>query len=292
MKIFNPKFVPARHPQTLRALEKGMVIKMIRLVATDIDGTLIKDSTPDLYPEMVGALKELAERGVIFCAASGRQYHSIRNVFRDVKEDIVFIAENGALIRYKEKDIRVTPMKREDVEGIIHQYREYEGICDVMVSTPDGCLLESRNKAFINLLAYGYRNKFTLVDDVLKVNAEIIKIAMYQKDSIRDLGEGVLIPQWKDKVKVCMAGDEWVDFMDASVDKGKALTFIQDYFHIPMEETMAFGDNNNDIGMMEAAGESYAVENAREEVKAAAKHICPSYLEKGVYHVIKDLILA
>jgi len=265
---------------------------MIRLIASDIDGTLIKDSTPDLYPEMEAAVEELARRGIIFCAASGRQYHSIRNVFRDVKEDIVFIAENGALIRYKEKDIRVTPMKREDVEGIIHQYREYEGICDVMVSTPDGCLLESRNKAFIDLLAYGYRNKFTLVDDVLKVNAEIIKIAMYQKDSIRDLGEGVLIPQWKDKVKVCMAGDEWVDFMDASVDKGKALTFIQDYFHIPMEETMAFGDNNNDIGMMEAAGESYAVENAREEVKAAAKHICPSYLEKGVYHVIKDLILA
>ena len=117
---------------------------MIRLVASDIDGTLIKDSTPDLYPEMVGALKELANRGIVFCAASGRQYHSIKNVFRDVEEDIVFIAENGAQIRYKERDIRVTPMKREDVEGIIRQYREYEGICDVMVSTPDGCLLESR----------------------------------------------------------------------------------------------------------------------------------------------------
>ena len=91
---------------------------MIRLVASDIDGTLIKDSTPDLYPEMVGALKELANRGIVFCAASGRQYHSIKNVFRDVEEDIVFIAENGAQIRYKERDIRVTPMKREDVEYI------------------------------------------------------------------------------------------------------------------------------------------------------------------------------
>lgn len=265
--------------------------EMIRLVASDIDGTLIKDSTPDLYPEMVGALKQMAKRGIIFCAASGRQYQSIRNVFRDVDEDIVFIAENGAQIRYQERDIRVTPMKREDVEGIIRQYREYEGICDVMVSTPDGCLLESRNKAFIDLLAYGYRNKFTLVDDVLKEDAEIIKIALYQKDSIRELGEGMLIPRWEKRVKVCMAGEEWVDFMDASVDKGKALSFIQDYFHISKEETMAFGDNNNDIGMMEAAGESYAVENAREGVKAAAKHICPSYLEKGVYHVLKDLIL-
>lgn len=263
---------------------------MIRLIASDIDGTLIKDSTPDLYPEMTDAIRELKERDILFCAASGRQYESIRNVFRDIKEGIVFIAENGAQIRYREKDIKLTLMKREYAEAIVRQVREY-GSCDMMVSTPDGGLVETRNKAFVDLLTYGYRNKFTLVDDVLDVDADIIKIAVYQKDSIRELGENVLIPQWSDKVKVCMAGEEWVDFMDLSVDKGNALAFIQDYFHISREETMAFGDNNNDIGMMKAAAESYAVENAREEVRAAAKHICPSYLEKGVYRVVKDLIL-
>lgn len=265
---------------------------MIRLIASDIDGTLIKDSTPDLYPEMVDTIRELKKRDILFCAASGRQYESIRNVFRDIKEGIIFIAENGAQIRYQEKDIRLTLMKREYAEAIIRQLREYDGICDIMVSTPNGGLVESRNKAFVDLLTYGYRNKFTLVDDVLEEDAEIIKIAVYQKDSIRELGESVLIPQWGDKVKACMSGDEWVDFMDLSVDKGKALSFIQDYFHISKDETMAFGDNNNDIGMMRAAAESYAVENAREEVKAAAKHVCPSYLEKGVYQVVKDLILA
>lgn len=265
---------------------------MIRLVASDIDGTLIKDSTPDLYPEMAEAIKKMAQRNILFCAASGRQYNSVRNVFRDVEEEIVFIADNGAQIRYKEKDIRLSPMKREYAEAIIRQLREYDSVCEIVASTPDGCLLETRNKAFLDLMTYGYRNKFTLVKDVLEENAKIIKIAIYQKDSIRELGEEILIPQWKDKVKVCMAGEEWVDFMDLSVDKGKALAFIQEYFQISKEETMAFGDNNNDIGMMEAAGESYAVENAREEVKAAAKHICPSYLEKGVYRVVKDLILA
>lgn len=82
---------------------------MIRLIASDIDGTLIKDSTPDLYPEMEAAVEELARRGIIFCAASGRQYHSIRNVFRNIKEDIVYIAENGAQIRYKEKGYPCIP---------------------------------------------------------------------------------------------------------------------------------------------------------------------------------------
>ena len=53
---------------------------MIRLIASDVDGTLIKDSTPDLYPEMVRAIRELKKRGILFCAASGRQYESLRNV--------------------------------------------------------------------------------------------------------------------------------------------------------------------------------------------------------------------
>ena len=65
---------------------------------------------------------------------------------------------------------------------------------------------------------------------------------------------------------------------------------VQNYLGISKEETMAFGDNNNDIGMMLAAGESYAVETAVKEVKAAAGNICPGYLEKGVYQIIKNLI--
>ena len=53
---------------------------------------------------------------------------------------------------------------------------------------------------------------------------------------------------------------------------------------------MAFGDNDNDIGMLEQAGTSYAVATARENVKKAADHICPSYAEKGVYQIVRELL--
>lgn len=263
---------------------------MIRLVASDIDGTLIKDSTPDMYPEMFQAIRELKEKGIVFCAASGRQYASVRRVFHEVADEIAYIAENGAHIRYQGKDISITPMKREYVVEIMEMLRPYYGECETVVSTPNGSLIESKNQDFLDLLTYGYRNSFRQVKDVLLEDEEIIKIAIYRKGSIRELGESRLIPAWKDKVKACMAGDEWVDFMDASVDKGNALKVLQDYLGIEKSQTMAFGDNNNDIGMMLAAGESYAVETAVAEVKAAAGNICPGYADKGVYHIIKKML--
>ncbi len=264
---------------------------MIKLIASDVDGTLIQDSTPDLYPEMVDTIRELTGKGILFCAASGRQYASLRNVFREVAEDIAYIAENGAHIRYRNKDISVTPMKREDIEGIMEMLRTCYGECDTIISTPAGSLIESNNKEFHDLIAYGYHNTFRKVQDVLSENQEIIKIAVYRKGSIRELGEKVFIPAWKDKVKACMAGEEWVDFMDAGVDKGNGLKILEEYLGIKKEETMAFGDNNNDIGMMLAAGRSYAVDTAVREVQHAADEICPGWRQKGVYQVIRREVL-
>lgn len=264
---------------------------MIKLIASDVDGTLIKDSTSILYPEMAETIEQLKKRDIYFCAASGRQYDSLRNVFREVGDDIIYIAENGAQIRHRGQDIASTCMERRYAEAIILQLREYYNTCDITVSTTDGFLLESRNHAFINLMTYGYHSKFRLVEDILKEQVVIRKIAVYREEGIRELGETILIPQWQDKVKVCMAGEEWLDFMDLSVDKGNALAFLQEYLGISREETMVFGDNNNDIGMMQAAAYSYAVENARTEVKKAAKFLCPSYLDKGVYKVIKQNVL-
>lgn len=259
---------------------------MIKLIASDVDGTLIKDSTPNLYPEMVETIKKLKEKGILFCAASGRQYESLRNVFRDVADDIAYIAENGAHIRYQNRNISVTPMKREHIEGIMDMLRPYYGECETVISTANGSLVESKNKEFIDLLTFGYHNTFRLVEDVLKEKDEIIKVAVYRKDSIRDLGESLFIPAWSSKVKACMAGEEWVDFMDQSVDKGNGLKILEEHLGIRKEETMAFGDNNNDVGMMLAAGISYAVDTAVDEVKRAAGNVCPGWREKGVYQII------
>lgn len=263
---------------------------MIKLIASDIDGTLVKEYSTELYPELYEAIMQWTDAGNYFCAASGRQYFSIRSIFGPVADRIIFLAENGAHVRYGQEDILIKKMEDEYVKKLITQLRTYYGECDAVYSSTEEGLLETKNQEFIKFFSETYKNKFRLVEDVLKENADIIKIGFYRKGGIRQLGEEVLIPAWQDKLQTCMAGEEWVDFMDASVDKGNALRVVQQHFGISREETMAFGDNDNDISLLLAAEESYAVENARDSVKTKAKHICPSYEKKGVYYVMKELL--
>jgi len=265
---------------------------MIKLIATDIDGTLVKDSSPEIYPEIIEAIKELTDQGIVFVVASGRSFESIRRMFSEVEDRIGYIAENGAHIVYKGENLLVTPMDEKWATEIIDQLDAYEKPFDYVVSTPKGSVLSTKSSnSFRELMETGYHNKITIADmkEAFSKENPVIKAAVFHPGSIRKEGETVLIPAWQDKVKTCMAGEEWVDFMDSSVDKGNALNFLQQFFGISKAETMAFGDNGNDVGMMKAAGESYAVENAISEVKQAAKYICPSYDKKGVYEILKSL---
>ena len=109
--------------------------------------------------------------------------------------------------------------------------------------------------------------------DVTKEPVEIQKLAIYRKAGIAAIGDAVEA-RWKDTFRVFQAGECWIDFVDLAADKGNALKKLQEILGITKEETMAFGDNFNDIGMFQQAGESYAVANAAEEVKKA----CSAFL--------------
>ena len=75
---------------------------MIKLIATDIDGTLLADGTLKINPEYYDVIKELRNRGVRVIAASGRQRSSIEKVFEPIVDEISFISENGTAVYSKD----------------------------------------------------------------------------------------------------------------------------------------------------------------------------------------------
>ena len=99
-----------------------------------------------------------------------------------------------------------------------------------------------------------------------------------------------LVEEFKDILQIACAGDVWLDCMAKNVNKGHAVKVIQDSLGIKPEETMAFGDQLNDIEMLQQAYYSFAVANARDEVKKAARFQADSNVNQGVLKIMQNLL--
>lgn len=262
---------------------------MIKLVVSDIDGTLLPDGTDKINPEIFDTIRRLKERGILFAAASGRQYESMYYVFEPVAEDMIFIAENGSNVMCRGKNMSADYLDRGIAEELVRYIRGEEEF-EILLSTPGMIYLEKNNPELFDMLANSYHNKIALTDDVIPYCANTIKIAVYcEKGAERKLDDAK--KAFGSRLNVALSGEIWIDFVSRTADKGKALGEIQKILHIHPEETMAFGDNCNDIGMLGRAFESYAVANAHPQLKKAARYEAPPYWEDGVINTIRERLL-
>lgn len=261
---------------------------MIKLIISDIDGTLLEEGTAQMNPKIFEAIRELKKKGVLFVAASGRQYNSMLHVMRPVAEDILFVAENGTNIVQNGKSIYsqyIEPALAEEAVRYLKTIPE----CEVTVSTPEMMHMENTNAELVELLTVGYQNAVTIVDDVIPYSRRASKMAIHRKAGSDAIADDIK-NRFGDRLNVAIAGSVWVDLIHKDADKGYALKQLQDMLNIRKEETMAFGDNCNDIGMLKQAGESYAVANAHPELKKVAKHEALSYKEDGVLKILQGLL--
>ena len=262
---------------------------MIKLVVSDIDGTLLPEGTIELKPEFYGAVRKLKEKGILFVAASGRPYASMRRVFAPVADDIIFIAENGSIVMQHEKMLSsnfIEPVLAEEVVAYLRTLPE----CEIMLSVPERVYLETTDERMIDLLIHGYHMEVERTEDLLPLCARTNKLSGYRENGIEPLAKGIM-EHFSGRLNTMVAGERWIDLMNPMADKGNALAGLQKMLHITKEETMAFGDNFNDIGMLRQAEESYAVANAADKVKQAAKYIAPANTENGVLRILEERLL-
>lgn len=261
---------------------------MIKLVASDIDGTLLPEGTARINPEIFEVIRELKKRDILFAAASGRHYTSMSKLFEPVKNDIIFITENGAYVCCRGYTMLEQVVDWELVCQWVHEARCIPG-ASFTLDTKEGFYTESSDPEFLDLVENGYRSKITVVEDVLAEKRRVNKMAIYRKENIREVAQ-TMIPRWEEKLHCAVAGDIWVDFMNQDTNKGNAIRSIQEILKISPDETMVFGDNHNDLEMIRSATESYAVGNAVEAVKEAAKYVADTNVNDGVLKVLRTLL--
>ncbi|OFI07077.1 flavin mononucleotide phosphatase YbjI [Clostridium acetireducens DSM 10703] len=261
---------------------------MIKLIATDLDGTLLNDEGK-LNNDFYKIVDKLSEKGIIFAAASGRFYSTLCDNFKKVNSNMLVIGHNGGIIKYINNGdtLYKDTIKPEIINKVIDIGRENN--LQILLCNRDFAYLENPSKDLLESLQFG-KSTAVILNSVKEVKDEIFKITFFEKGGVRPHILKLLQETFKDELECVVSGKEWLDIMNKGVSKGKAIKLIQNKFNIKQEETMVFGDYYNDVPMFKRAYYSYAVENAPMDVKKHANFITKTNNEDGVLHAIRKIL--
>lgn len=259
----------------------------VRLVAIDLDGTLLNDSK-QVSDQTVQALACLPSQGVKVVIASARPPRSVRHIYRQLKLDTWQINYNGALIwdEVNRQVIFHRPMEgrvvRRLVELVQSRFASVRVSCEILdrwytdqldqqYTTETGRLFKPDVVATLEMMCAQPVTKLLLLGDSDMVGQ---MHELLQREHARD-------------VSVVRTDDNLIQVMDRRVSKAAALELVASHYGIPMNRVMAIGDAPNDVGMLQMAGVAVAMDNAYAVVKAHADWIAPSNNDHGVHAALR-----
>ena len=260
--------------------------KMIKLVASDLDGTLLFKGAQSLPEEIFPLIRQLKKMGILFVAASGRQYANMKKMFRPVVDDMAFISENGGLAVYNEKVLYQDSFEQELVREIAENIYDKEG-SEFTCSTKDFYYIRPKTEHFRDLMINVVGNVCKEINSFEEITEPCMKLAVYERGGLQDDTIHYWNERFGDKCTVVTSGTAWVDFIPFDTNKAKGVEKYQEILGIRPEECIVFGDEYNDIAMLKSVPYSFAMAHAKDGVKQAA-----AYETERVETILKKLITA
>ena len=262
----------------------------VRLIASDMDLTLLaNDGTQP--PEMSERIDELKRAGVVFCAASGRPTYTLRDMFPKHRDDMGFIADNGAAVSYRGDTVFKSLISPVDYHELIDVTLSETSGAPVLCGMDRAYLLE-RDRAH-DAKIRTYYHSITYVDTFDGVDVEANKFTiLFPRNDSMDHYQRLMGPRYGERFSVTCAGAEWIDIMNRGVDKGAGIGRLCAHLGIDTAEVAAFGDTDNDAQMLSAAGHSFLMANGAERMRRFAKFGAPSNNDRGVAVVVEAILRA
>ena len=262
---------------------------MIKLIASDMDGTLLDDKKrlPSDFGEVI---ERLWERDIIFAVASGRTYSALDHLFpEEYRQKLCFICDNGACTIINGKTVNVTGIDRQTFGELLDACSEIGGLTPI-VCCESGVFHQRGDDRFFNDVGVFYK-QHAIISDLKSVEGRIYKLAVCDEGGALTHGKAALDARFGGRLNVLVSGTIWMDVMAAGVSKGTALKSLQDMLGISREETMTFGDYFNDVDMLMLSDWSFCMENGHEDVKRLCRFTAPDNDHGGVTRSIKRYVL-
>jgi Cof subfamily protein (haloacid dehalogenase superfamily) len=266
------------------------------MVVCDMDGTLL-NSDLKISLENLQAIKGLREKGIRFCIATGRPEQLLKEYVDPLKMEDPIIMYNGSVIGHPFKDEKLYELclKKDDIRDIIG-YCERNGILnmiytkDKIISKPNWRVdfFKERNKKLQIRNQSIFTNLYN-IDKTINEN-KINKILLIEKD--KDKYQTIIekLKHFKD-IKVVASQKGFIDINPVGSSKGKAVQILAKHFGYDLSEIVIFGDQDNDVSMLEIAGVSVAMANGSENAKSISDFITDSNDDNGFANWVNKSLL-
>jgi Cof subfamily protein (haloacid dehalogenase superfamily) len=284
---------------------------LMKLIAIDMDGTLVNKQLK-VTKENSKVISQAVKDGHHVVIATGRSYDEARHTLEDAELHLPLICVNGAEIRSAEWEIlSSTPLEfsqyeeiksildKEDIyyelytsKGTYTDNREkaYEVMKDIVITSNPEATDDDVQKAALRRFRLGL---VSVVGDFEKLldqkDIEVYKFLAFSSDNDK-LQRAFQHLQAVDDLAVSSSADNNLEITNSEAQKGVALKRFADIKGIPLENTMAIGDNYNDVSMLEIAGFPVAMGNAVDEIKDMAAFVTKENDESGVAFAIQKFL--
>lgn len=260
------------------------------LIVLDLDGTLLTDAK-DISPRTKHVLFEAKRQGHQVMIATGRPFRASRSYYEELQLTTPIVNFNGAFVHDPKKTSfqpKHTTIRLDTVHEIVHSLQPY-ALQNILVEVKDDVYIQQYDESFLNIFNVGNPKITTgLFANTLKTSPTSMLIQAKEQD----------IPVIRNYLAQTHAhiidhrrwGDPWhvIEIVQKGIHKAKGIAQVANYLDIPRERIIAFGDEDNDLEMIDYAGLGVAMGNAISPLKNIANEITTSNNEDGIANLLMD----
>lgn len=261
-----------------------------KAIAVDMDGTFMTDKQDFDQVKFEQILAQLRQQGAHFIIASGRPIGKIQKDFAPYLDRINIVAENGGLLYRDNQLLARYSLSKETTPKLLQFIEENYPQVEIFVSAVNHSYMKkSTSQEFIDFMTYYYPERI-LVDDFLGVDDEIIKLTLRMPVELSSQMEAEFNQINPEKVHFTSSGYNTVDVIPSEVNKASGLKYFLDYFKLTSDDLIAFGDDFNDLEMLQLAKYGYVMANGNPELFQYTDYRAPSNNDNGVLQVLEQYL--
>ena len=267
----------------------------IKLIATDMDGTLLDPKGQVDLPRLEKLLDQLEERGIRFVIATGNEIHRVKQLLGHLTERVVLIVANGARIFEGNQLLQAQTWDDDMVNRALEFFKGRECQDQFVVTSMNGGFVKEgtvftqlENFMTPEMIELFYQRMNFVEELESHLFGGVLKMSLVVGEERSDSVLEEINQLFNGHVQAVSSGYGCIDILQSGIHKAWGLQELLKRWEIKAEEIMAFGDSENDVEMLQLAGIAYAMENADDKAKAVATDFAPSNSQAGVYQVLED----